>query len=837
MKLFDPQFINFDGTPVTGRVPPKLRVEEGCELTQQQAGAVKHAYKLFRDALKLSVGDFLVQNRTLQDGTRVRMESMQGQDTVYVWPTGGGAEIKLPHGFVVKTNWRGPKIFRRILHGASVSWKFLGVPVPQAGADITSANQVYRSGGAKYFLLPEVFQRAKKVLWDYARRAGLNMTASTGLPFVLKDWSSGEFNLSLPHYAAEDKILNTAAEVLYTMPTSPQILLPTAPEPDEAKYLAAATDASGNELAMQHMRSAIISPTTGLTKFRYCNEVLRRYGAATYTPTQRNLTEIILPYGAQTNTTGFTDGLLGVDLTGRVFFKALAQSAGSVSGTNGDITWMTGVYSYDMTGASLYEAVVEDAHREVYSPGAATPDERPKIIALPGKDGVVFANLVYALNYPTTINWRMGTKKHYITTMAWMYSPYYYGVNSFEARRIDTAYGIAGVPRVSLELGWKTFNILEGTTTGVFTGHKYVDIKATDSSLSFQYPGGTFPATTYVTAATYDPHMSLSDLYAWLPANNVKPTLTDPIPVQYPPAALGANTTTTTEDVRPANSASYHYISRHLIDYDHKGQFYAALRIEVTAAGATWVEDRSYYDGHMIPGVNPTYTVSIYFESQWGLDPVGAESALLSTASVLLSTESVSRPAFEFASLEKLNPYYWGLPAYIDRSTFVRMPPSLTPAPDALEQFKALTNHQGFNDRLACEDVRSDLPGSTRSAHGVEFSTESGGRIVPPEKYVTGQLYARTFSIGQFNEALWMLTSLAIDAPLDNFVPDWDPERPGWYYFPATKAALSVMRHIEVRDGVIENWSDELPGETSGFPPTAAPPPEPLARDIKLYRV
>ena len=42
MKLFDPQFINFDGTPVTGRVPPKLRVEEGCELTQQQAGAVKH---------------------------------------------------------------------------------------------------------------------------------------------------------------------------------------------------------------------------------------------------------------------------------------------------------------------------------------------------------------------------------------------------------------------------------------------------------------------------------------------------------------------------------------------------------------------------------------------------------------------------------------------------------------------------------------------------------------------------------------------------------------------------------------------------------------------------
>ena len=108
MKLNDPNTINFDGTPVTGRVPPKLRVDGGGELTQQQAGEVMHAYKLFRDAVKLTVAGYLVQNRTLLDGTRVRMESLQDQDTVYVWPVGKKPGNKLPHGFAVATNWRAP---------------------------------------------------------------------------------------------------------------------------------------------------------------------------------------------------------------------------------------------------------------------------------------------------------------------------------------------------------------------------------------------------------------------------------------------------------------------------------------------------------------------------------------------------------------------------------------------------------------------------------------------------------------------------------------------------------------------------------------------------------
>lgn len=91
MKLHDPSFLSFHGEPITGRAPPQLRVygNEGA-LTAAQYGAVAHAYKLFRDALLVAPDqNYLVQNRLLEDGTRVRMVSISGRDEVFVWPVGG----------------------------------------------------------------------------------------------------------------------------------------------------------------------------------------------------------------------------------------------------------------------------------------------------------------------------------------------------------------------------------------------------------------------------------------------------------------------------------------------------------------------------------------------------------------------------------------------------------------------------------------------------------------------------------------------------------------------------------------------------------------------------
>lgn len=86
MSLQSHHFITFGGAPVTGRIPPQMIVEGGGTLTREQYGAVAHAYKLFCDARLVSIGDYLVRHRTLADGTRVTMTSLQGRDTVRVTP-------------------------------------------------------------------------------------------------------------------------------------------------------------------------------------------------------------------------------------------------------------------------------------------------------------------------------------------------------------------------------------------------------------------------------------------------------------------------------------------------------------------------------------------------------------------------------------------------------------------------------------------------------------------------------------------------------------------------------------------------------------------------------
>ena len=109
--------------------------------------------------------------------------------------------------------------------------------------------------------------------------------------------------------------------------------------------------------------------------------------------------------------------------------------------------------------------------------------------------------------------------------------------------------------------------------------------------------------------------------------------------------------------------------------------------------------------------------------------------------------------------------------------------------------------------------------------------------MTPHTRYVTGQLYARTFKLSDIDESLWMLKQLKVDAVEDDFQPIDGPVKPTWFYHPAIKAALEVNRHIEVRDGVIVQWSDNIPTEISGYPPASEAHPAPTSRIIKLYRV
>lgn len=103
MSLFNnPNWIGFDGKPVTGRVPAKAVVTSdtpGVQLTPQQRGVVQHAFKLFCDAVTVSAfpDGFHVQHREYPDGMKVRMESNGGQQRVFVHVNGGTKEPPLDY--------------------------------------------------------------------------------------------------------------------------------------------------------------------------------------------------------------------------------------------------------------------------------------------------------------------------------------------------------------------------------------------------------------------------------------------------------------------------------------------------------------------------------------------------------------------------------------------------------------------------------------------------------------------------------------------------------------------------------------------------------------------
>lgn len=99
MSLFNnPNWIGFDGQPITGRVPPVARVTSGTpgvELTPQQRGQVQRAFKLFCDAVAASAipDGFHVQHRDYPDGMKVRMESNDGKQRVFVAFVGGEEKV------------------------------------------------------------------------------------------------------------------------------------------------------------------------------------------------------------------------------------------------------------------------------------------------------------------------------------------------------------------------------------------------------------------------------------------------------------------------------------------------------------------------------------------------------------------------------------------------------------------------------------------------------------------------------------------------------------------------------------------------------------------------
>lgn len=127
--LTTPFWQNLNGDPITGVSPPSLVMRSG-RLTPQRHAEIRQIYMRFSLAKLTAVGDFFVSNQVLSDGTRVRLESMQGRDRVFVWASDAPSddEQAMPKG------WRALPSYNDVLSGW-VRHRTTGALLAVAGGD------------------------------------------------------------------------------------------------------------------------------------------------------------------------------------------------------------------------------------------------------------------------------------------------------------------------------------------------------------------------------------------------------------------------------------------------------------------------------------------------------------------------------------------------------------------------------------------------------------------------------------------------------------------------------------------------------------------------------
>lgn len=869
MSLFDPTFIKFDGSPDVGRIPTAVSVVGGQELTRAQQFGVDQAYGLFRAARRVSITPFHAEGYVLSDGTKVHIWSLQNRDEVVIEPAPSTSEAtELPHGFAVATNWQATLIYRRDLNDG-LHW-LLGPTAPQI-QDVTTVNydnQVFRKDidANEYFNLPQVHDYSNQSLWDYKLRAAPEVDGTPAVPFLLE--YEDQFTIGLPHYLVKNTVVDDDGVVRYTMEDQPPILVPDHPDyPESVINWPGNSDAKGVQAGMQAMRFTVISPTNNIWLFRIWNERIHRTAAQSYALLERNTFELTTPWSKQTVTTvNVADNTIGENPATYFKFKqTFAVVSPAATGSIGNPGYPSYRYATGWAGTNTWQDIssvtthtnTDNAIRIIKNQEAGVATYEKFIIA-PVHNAVSYIDIERRLNYPVTIYWRGGeaTKGYYDENLKTLFgiSPYSslpvnYRIYSASIARYDTQYDVDGAPTITAKLGWKDLHLLEGSTTGRMSGKEYQNVLG--QSGAYLYIDGDWPirrimkghheVNDFYDPVTQTPYFGFAN---WLNTENSNdeywadylaygtdgylggPAPNPGVKYEYP-----AND-------RPANTVGYNLKSRYVIDYDHKGRFYAAIRCEVVCTGAEWIEDLTVFKGFMKKQADPTYTVKIWFECGWGGDDAGFPASGVSE--LLLTEETITRPIFEAITVSMVSPWYWNT-VHIERDVKVRTPPEPVPNEDFMMMFANFAKHQGVNTNLCCADVRPDIIGADAteviSKDGVEYSYEEDGIVTPHTKFVTGQLYARTFKLSDFYEAFWMLRQLKVNATEDDIEGTEEHPRPPWFYHPVIKAALEVDRHIEVRDGVIVQWSDDIPGVVSGHPPTPAAPPAPVDRQIKLYRV
>lgn len=789
-----------------------VRLPEGKTLSRAQAVDVKRQFEAHKRDLTASLPGYQIREYKLPDGTRMRVQSNSGIHNINVWPAEPNPVDWIPHGLAVRSNWAQPVIYARV-PGDSVQWNWSRYAPQVAEYENITYDQVLRP--ADQMVHPIVLNLDEKFGWDWVLHNGYTGTIDTGdwiVPVSL-EIQEDDYEAHRAHVAVNDAIHALDGTELYAVEPSDEILLV---DPEEQVALPGTSDSSGNQCALQHYRVAEISPSFDIWQFRFCNEVLERTTVDEYTQVERNVVDIVTPLDETTATvTNVNDNSLGVSISDDDVFATYSTVALAGAGWDGfhNASWVTGYTQHDFD-VSSYLTITEVAGREIVEQATDT-ETVTKLIAVGGNTSIDHVSMMTSLNYIRDVLWRGGSIStgydRFTVHAAHGITGDRFGVHRYTKYRKDMHYWLDGQPLVTLNLGFTNYKILEGTTTGRCDGTYSKDVRVYH---------GQFPHTaerTHVTSAIVDP--GISGTYAH--NNDERPYLMATYYDVYNTTTTGveAETILFETGTRPTNSGEYSLTSRHIIDYDHRGRFVAAIKVVVECSGAEWEEDTGVYDGYMQASEFPDYTVNVYFESNWN----GTVN------STLLTSATGTHPAWEFITLTKMNPYYYP-PTPSDISAgrdnfYVRIPPVITPGEDAMRQIANLAIHQGVNSRIACQDIRDDLAEPPDSDVGIEFSAMVGGVETKHFKRATGQLYARTFNIAtDFPEALWLLHSTKVSAREND-----DVSGDQYFYFDGLKAALETTYHVEVRDGVHVQWSDTLGSDDDR--------PDPDERELELYQV
>lgn len=826
-RLINQNWIGLDGKPVTGRVPPTIRMMAGA-MTPALMAEVAHRYQLFCLNKQAAVGDYFVSDRLLPDGSRARIISNMGVDVVMVWSKYGPPVSELYHGLAVFAEWMAMPLHRRKADGAI---KFAGRALQISGPDVTYGHCTITPDGkgpdARIFY-PMVNGGAKE-MWGLWKHKGNEGGKNGTIPLLLKyEGGKGRYV-----FMKGRKLFAANGDVLYDMPDIP----PRNPgEVSTPQTLAPCATGDGKYLAFGQVRKLLVSPTFNRWNLLYGHMVLERKGDG-FAPMSNGMhtDNFTVPLGESSEIV--IGGDVGIDegVSGDLILRTLTTMPGAGGGSKNQdsldsprVIWVT----YGHEWATKLD------QRETTAGGFSTRDDRSEsapaaddFMAIPASNQISFCSIENSLNYPVKSLWQGGSKTVEIDAES------YQGYGLVRKTRIkrNTEWRVnAPDAHVKIKIpGFGDVKIIEGDVFGEMTGHKHatVELRANvyEDYLYFMSDNGAFnrpfPPSGGYPYGRYGQKTILGFLPAiddpaewrdWVLANAIDFYA---IVAECPPGEK------IVEDKEPPRTVGrYDYTSRHIIDFDSRIGLMVAIRIRATCTGARWKQEDGSYDGHMVPDGQPSYEVELALE--WR---VAGKSGEQVSGSKVLHRSGFSRPAIEFTATWMPNALRWPQPESPFAELWLYMPPQLSPEPEAYSQLDNLANHQYVSPHFAGCDVAE--AGEKASESGYEPSTLSGAVITPHKKKPIGTLYARTIRLADFDDALWMLRKLKVDAPEIGTGGVFGPPGVPYFYCPEVLKAINEKFRLELTEDGEVNWTDLVPAK----PGTAKP--KLIDRDIKTFYV